>query len=320
MRYQKGLMKSEQIHPIFHIGFHKTGTTFLQKNLFESHPSLQRVNRFSVNRIFIFPNDLEYSKAGAREFVKNEMEKAKRESCTPIFSNEGMTGGHSTGGYNLVRIAERIHHAAPDARILIVIREQRSMLLSLHAQYIKAFGSLSFAQYINPTHTNRNEVFHSVTLEYDRLIEEYISKFGSSCVKVLPFELLAVNPTKFIRGVAELCGLDPNDPHVEELDFQSPLNQRKSLASAEFRRLTNPLIRNDIPQIGSTYYFSPLAFALRAIVRLSESVPTGAIDRRIAAHRGRIVDEFVSKKYGSSNSRTSSQIGMNLCDLGYVCG
>ena len=51
-----------------------------------------------------------------------------------------LSGHPYSGGYDSRMIADRVAEVFPEARILIVIREQRSMIVSTYKQYVNAGG------------------------------------------------------------------------------------------------------------------------------------------------------------------------------------
>ena len=92
-------------------------------------------------------------------------------------------------GRSLHPIAKRIKNKFPYAKILIVIREQTSWLLSNYFQYLSAGGTHNLKKYLNTKYDGKRPGFAPNHIEYHRLIKDYQSKFGSKNVLVLPYEI-----------------------------------------------------------------------------------------------------------------------------------
>ena len=74
---------------LLHIGYHKTGTSFLQKNIFEKFPKIfNRVPQRMVFDHFIYPNPFNYSEERSSQFSKAWIDKKKSDKTITVFSNE----------------------------------------------------------------------------------------------------------------------------------------------------------------------------------------------------------------------------------------
>ena len=122
-----------------------------------------------------------------------------------------MSGYPASGGYDSQLIADRLHRMVPRARVLIVIREQKSFLRSMYSQYVTDGGDLPLSRFLNPPepHLNRVPGWDFDFLAYHRLIGYYRKLFGPERVLVLPFELLTREPRRFITDILRFCGRRP---------------------------------------------------------------------------------------------------------------
>jgi hypothetical protein len=73
--------------------------------------------------------------------VAPEFERCERGGLIPMVSSERLSGNPHSGGYDSAVLAERLHQVFPGARVLVMIREQRSMILSSWAQYVRVGGA-----------------------------------------------------------------------------------------------------------------------------------------------------------------------------------
>ena len=122
----------ETLRPLIHVGYHKTGSTWLQKRVFADDAAGFCVpwaaGREEAVRAFIHPNPFHFAPAKAREAFEAGLEKARERSLVPVISHEGLSGDPMAGKYYGREVAERISRTFPDARILICIREQKATL------------------------------------------------------------------------------------------------------------------------------------------------------------------------------------------------
>ena len=123
------------LHPLIHIGFHKTGTTWLQNKLFfsgneffeplsinTSGPSTLAEKLYQDNEGYLLsPFDLN------EQVIKSELEsiikgKKRLGDKIPVLSHERLSGNPHVGGFDSKIIAKRIKNIFPEAKIFIVIR------------------------------------------------------------------------------------------------------------------------------------------------------------------------------------------------------
>lgn len=106
---------------IIHPGLHKTGTCFLQREVFSKSKNIR------VIRNFLLTTDISND---SKVLISNES------LCGP----EGMVGANVLSRYV---IAKRLKALFPDARIIIGTRNPEARKKSLYKEYIKLGGSLS---------------------------------------------------------------------------------------------------------------------------------------------------------------------------------
>ena len=217
------LKRSEAENVIIHIGFHKSASTFLQKRFF---PEL------SANYLFFAGSNnnreiLDYAESTSgfdagviHEWVKSELIKKynKVERPTTILSHEELSGHpHGYGEICPYTTARNLHKAFPQARILILIRNQIDYLTSIYAFRVLRVGheSRSFDRFI--TEEGAKGLFNH--LEYHRLVKYYHRLFGPEQVLVLPMELLSRSTSEFCGKICSFMQL-PN----QEIKNQQRLN------------------------------------------------------------------------------------------------
>jgi hypothetical protein len=186
---------------LIHIGYAKTGTTFLRQ-WFGEHPEVQ----FVVEGIAGFRDAAAIVRAGARS------------SPPPLYwvtSAEAFSTPHAGFGtdeidYEIMqkssmrdaqsRTCHLLRDLFPTARILVVTRGFRSMILSGYSQYVRTGGQESLA-------TVCAQAAQQAPWDYDFLIEQYRRAFGEANVMVLPYELLQEDPARFLECITGPLGL-----------------------------------------------------------------------------------------------------------------
>ena len=127
-----------------------------------------------------------------------------------VISHERLSGQPQMGYIDSRPIADRIAATYPNAKILIVIREQRDMMLSVYKQHIMRFGKNTF-DHMWRERTIREQRRPGPTydmFEYHLMIGYYQKLFGSDRVLVLPFEMLKKDAVSFVGEIQKFAGLE----------------------------------------------------------------------------------------------------------------
>lgn len=194
------------IKSLLHIGYVKSGSTFLQR-WFQSHPQLL------------------YVKKGIAGFAETHAIStlAVRSARTPAYyvtSDENLCAGwmmplHWTGhykqfeGYGLDvkqfqrRVCVILKDLFPTAHVLVVTRGYKSILRSSFSQYVKAGGTLDYQEYLR---TFREAIVEGLDVDY--LLELYAGAFGEENLTVLPYEVLRDDQDRFLELVEKRLGLE----------------------------------------------------------------------------------------------------------------
>jgi hypothetical protein len=195
------------MRPLIHVGYHKTGTTWLQQVVFRAEASAfySPWDWMEPVRRIVLPDPYEFDAGPVRERFEREFEAAA--DRVPCVSCERFTGNPMSGGYDRKEVAERLAAVFPGARILIVIREQRSMILSAYRQFVLSGGLRGLARFMNPGgDVDRIPMFDLAYFRYDGVIRQYRQLFGDESVLVLPFERFRKNRPEFLSAIMEFAG------------------------------------------------------------------------------------------------------------------
>jgi hypothetical protein len=302
--------------PLVHIGYHKTGTSWLQKHLFQS-PSLAWTGKrrdAAVNQL-VLARPLEFEAERVRAAFAPELENAAAKGALPVVSLERLSGHPFSGGYDSKQLADRIHAVFPDARILIVIREQRSILVSTYKQYVSAGGSSPLRTFLEPPRHQRLRIpgFDFRHFEYHHLLAYYRSLFGASHVRVAAYEQLAGDPEAFVAGIVRFAGARPPGP--------LPLTKRQNAARAAteitLQRCLNHLFERGDLNLAPVIAAAPLARLGRTLAPVAAGLLPAALQQRADARLRARVAALVGDRYASSNRETAGLTGLDLRSYGY---
>ncbi len=305
---------------LFHIGYHKTATTFLQRFLFEAHPDVfHRVKQRAIHDALILPGPLNFEIDQARAFVQSEIDRARAANQVAVFSNERLSGSFNNGGYDVLDIMQRIAACDDQAHILLVIREQRGMLRSLYSQYVRAYGCCSLEEFLSGQHTTHNkELFQPWKLEYHRLIDACQQQFGADRLTVLPYEWLKRKPDALLNAVLDAADIGPGVR--SELLFQK--SEAVNTASRPFqiavKRRLNPLFTSSAPHIGSTFQFGPTRWLSKAAIYAAGKLPMKRLNQRMSERQSRMIETYCIQHYPDSNRLVTELTGLPLSRLGYL--
>ena len=303
------------MRPLIHIGYHKTGTTWLQKNVFPDPKSGFSLvaGPLPVRFWFVAINDFEFDPERPRRRFRRGMEEAEEGGLVPVVSHERLSGSPYAGGHDSKASADRLALTFPDARVLIIIREQQSMILSVYKQYLRWGGAASLEQFLNQTlGSGRMPVFKYEFFEYHHLIGYYRRLFGEESVLALPYELLRKSPPDFLRRITDFVDLPAVVPPAGRSNI-SPSALSLSLKRQANRFLVrdalNPAPIWEHPRTNKTLH--------KYCRRFDERAPKGVL-KRYEDHWRRYVASEAGDRYVESNAITSGLTGIDLKTFGYT--
>lgn len=304
---------------LVHIGYHKTGSTFLQRRLFKAHPQILLVNRQVLRRKFMDVSSLIFNPAAARAWLDEEIRSQGGGKQLVVISEEELSGNIMTGGnggFFSKEMADRIHAAIPEARIVIMIRNQYDIIESVYRQYVKKGGTRGVKGFLFRRGCRfRSPMFHFDHFEYHNLIEYYRSIFGADEVQVFLHEEMDRNAPAFYDDFHSRLGI----PVARDLAGENlkRSNERMSFISVALSRVTNRF--SDMYSVNRHFFFHiPKFYEMCRVVY-------GWIDhprfiKRIDRNRSFLNNstrDFISKYYSPSNRALAEIIGVDLESHGY---
>ena len=215
--------KTQHVIPdVFHIGYQRTGTTWIQKGLLPAMrdkifvPKSRQWKIYHANTQSDVTNiyqDIDINEVSGRVILETE---------------EGLSGGRYR---DHIEMAQKLSWVNPNAKILICIRSQKSIIPSLFYLYVRKGGVLNFSDYVRLLIENRK-------LDYWSLYSSYANIFPANKVKILVFEDLVRDPTTYVRDFCEFLGVSMSSK-IPNQRFKNPRSHR---VLTEYLRYLNILI------------------------------------------------------------------------------
>lgn len=299
--------------PLIHLGYHKTATSWLQRDVF-SNPDVGLVQPWESPTIiesFVIPLSHDFNPESVHSVFSPGLADARRRGMLPILSQETLSGEPMHGKVYGCEVADRLHAVFPDAKILVVIREQRDLLFSLYCQYIRSHGRETVEEFVGMPSMpcGYRPICRREAFEYDRLIERCQDLWGDERVLVLLYEHLRRDPRQFLDRLGSFVGraidIDPTS---------TTRNRRFGGVTLEMRRRMNHIFRRRMTHWAQTHGYWLMR---RWCDRLDAVIPDflhSRFEKRIKDH----IYGVVGDAYSASNRRTSSLIGVDLSAHGYA--
>ncbi|MFY0598038.1 MAG: hypothetical protein JXR03_00105 [Cyclobacteriaceae bacterium] len=225
---------------IVHVGFPKTATTFLQKEVFPYFQDVNFVGYRRCEKVFfdmIFLDDLDYNEAD----IRTKFDLLANADCN-LFSFESLAGAPFIyKGLGRSGIPNRLKSLGVD-KVIITIRDQVEMFDSLYRQYVIQGGVMRFKDFINVDRKWNIYVraFNPDYLKYDGLIDKYLEVFGGKNVLILRQEDLKVDEKGFIERIEEVIGKKSNEGAIEK--SKNKANRSLSNLAISILRIVNHFI------------------------------------------------------------------------------
>lgn len=200
-----------------HVGLHRTGTTFLQRVLFPKLRSVNYLNDESSNywlRRLVSEEDADFAKGRYEDYFHQITQ-----GQPSLISYEGLSGEPFLLYVNQIRNADRMAQLFPDATIILGIRRQDSLLLSLYLLFIMQGGSMSLHQFLGYNKGNFSKRIslygRRINLEMFELghIANLYSERFAGRVRFLIYEHMAKDIEGYLNDVCEMLG-EPRVPDV----------------------------------------------------------------------------------------------------------
>lgn len=200
---------------LIHPGFHKTGTTWLQEELFTDQRLFRSLlSAQQIDDLIVRPHDFRFDAAAVETEIGN-LVRATPDDIVSVISSEILVGNPIFGARDGMQLANRLAKVARNAKILLTIRNQRSVLRAIYQQYVKRGGTLTPDDFFGPAPEPGYFGFSTDGIAFDRYAVHYAELFGADNVMILPQELLAQDPDQFFLHIVQFATGSPPPPDVK---------------------------------------------------------------------------------------------------------
>jgi hypothetical protein len=297
--------------PLIHIGYVKTGSTWLQKNV-TNNSSLgfkEILERSIITNDLIKPYLLYYEDSHLNAIITQQLQSCLENNLIPVVTHERLSGNPISGGYDAVIIADRLKKLMPNAKILIVIREQLSFLVSCYNEYVNGGGACSFKNYIYPPDGAKLPLFNLCYLEFHYLINYYRSLFSPENVLVLPFEFFKIDTISFVNEIISFMG----GTSIDNIPFDKVRVSKKPL-TIEIERYLNFYFFRDNSNPSAPFRVEKI----KKIVKAIDIIIPNAFSSFLKINSRTHLDNFSLETIKQSNKETSKYTQFSLSDFGYL--
>lgn len=278
-----------------HIGLHKTATTFLQKAVF---PNIRDINFIEQERIYrilrriMIEDSVIFDQNKTKKQISNYMTDGIN-----LISAEGLSGNPCLQYINRSNVVYKLHNMFSDAKIIIGIRNQRDMIVSLYKQYVKIGGTKRISDFIHPKQIIGEPIqdfFDLETLKYGPYLQRIEEYFGLDNIYIYIYEDLLRDKKKFVKGILNFLGVR-NIPYLDDRKYNAGFTDSE-LSVALFLNRFFRSSRNESSIFGRPRGFWKLIRILGKLVPQCMSVHT--YDEVSSLHKFFISDNnSINKRY-----------------------
>lgn len=205
--------------PIVHIGYHKTASTWFQRQFYPNVRNARYIPQLDVIRAFKRHNVLGGDKAALRQALGG--------SGTPhaIVCDETLCGAfreRHLQGVNTWAAAHVLADVMPDADIVIFLRAQPEMMAATYIEYVRSGGIKSPSAYfglenneiqsLQAAMSDKTDLSH---FEYDRFLSIYDNLYSNNRIHVFLYEDFKENSFDFLVRFSSKLKFDVNLENID---------------------------------------------------------------------------------------------------------
>lgn len=296
---------------LIHIGYHKTGSTLLQEKVF-NRPEFGFISPWTRPKSYeqiILANPFTYDPVSVREIFQKDLMKTKSKNLIPVLSEERFSGNIVPKAvFNNYYMAERLYSVFPDAKILIVIRNQLDMILSIYKHRLRSNLTVDIDLFLEqvPLNTTFEPIFHLDYLQYHLLISHYQNLFGKDNVLCLPYEMLVQDGIIFCNQISSFAGAN-----IDENLTLPKVNEGYSYLTLNLKRYSN-FFHPRIPTARKYLYSTFNNSVFGKLNQLINKTFLKNIGHQMESKLKKKIEDKIEGYYQESNQKTSQLIGMDL--------
>jgi hypothetical protein len=286
-----------------HIGYPKTGSTYLQKHVFTQIKNLEFLGHKEFVESGLFNLLWRIERAIDYDFIFNYI-KDKRF----FISFEEITGPSMQGSLVMDEIPLRLKKALKqDIKVLITIRRQDTLIKSLYLQYLHLGGTLSFKNIINNKNFGQSRIETEAYNFYKTYIK-YCEIFGSENVVIIPYEYLLESPKLFKKHLELFF-------ENEVFDLVDNKNENRSVKGLQVKYLR--FVNNFLDSWVSEKYIVPSSLVKQNKFRLKLQKSNFLRFGKSFNENENKLSQIILKQFYVSNKALDEKLDLNLKKYGY---
>ncbi|GAB5496670.1 MAG: hypothetical protein Phyf2KO_17500 [Phycisphaerales bacterium] len=301
---------------LIHVGLHKTGTTWLQDRVFVNNDlgfgSPWGPMASPAVAEFMLVDPLAFDAKETRKRLGPEIDEVRAKGYIPVLSHEGLSSRPVRGTYYAPTVAKRLKDVFPDSRVVIGIREQKGMILSLYRQFVRNGGVYSLKQFIGTGSEppGWSPLCRLDFFQYDRFVRMYQDLFGEENVLVQPLELLRDDEPLYLRRLLEFAGSSADPSNLGKAGVSNAGWGGQTLEL--FRFFSRFAVRNPL---GPKQPWS-VRNAQRVCYKIDGIIPKSR-HKKIESRWKQTIADRCNAQFEKSNSALAQMSGLNLGSMGY---
>jgi hypothetical protein len=300
---------------LLHIGYPKTATTWVQRNLFwqDGNGFFEVADHDELNTLFVRPHPFAFDTRETLSTLEGALTRAAAGGLVPVVSAEFLCGNPFYGGREGPEYCRRLAQVFPGARVLVTIRNQASIYQSTYKQFIRRGGTLGPRRFFDPNPDRGYVGFDPKFFEFDLLNDFLVETFGQENVLFLCFEEFVRDAPGFVRKIIDFSGAsvpmeEMNLPFGRNTEPSAPDNALPTL------RVLNNFRGGPLHPVEPGLTMKAADFCYRGVQWLAARQPkpkTSSL-RKLCA-------ELTDGRYRESNRRLAEATGLDLKSFGYQC-
>lgn len=315
---------------LIHIGYPKSASSWLQDFIFPDTRLGFMSPWGNKTKTYMIHKGSEFSAESVFNLFEPGLKEAADLGLVPTISNEHLTGILGFSHKSLSKwssahsrlIPERLYKAFPQAKILIIIREQKSFIMSAYRQNIRTGGT----QYINQYISDKNDpagIFPLDALRYDVLIEQYQSLFGRDNILVLPFELIRKKQDRFFKSIFDFLGIQVDSSCYSNKSSRNVgLKGGSLMLKRQFNVLCNSLFvspeSEGFRDRGILQSEAMQSMSVKLSIASGFLIP-GSVHKSIESRFKTHIEKCIGSYYAHSNQQAARLTDIDLDHWGYDC-
>lgn len=290
------------MNTLIHIGLPNAASTFFQKIVFPTAKRAHFIDPFNsedFNTVYVpicFHEDYHYDSNVIRSYIRQHCQ-----SENLILSRENLSCSAAIGRDV---IASRLKEQFPEAKILIVLRNQAEAMISYYGQMLQnTYDSIQpfdgfFERHIRATKRGEFRHYH-----YDALLHYYLELFGRDNMLVILFEDLNRDRAGYVKMVSDFCKIEFENPDVDRR-----INVRTSHRNYVLRQIVEKFVSGE--RLANAWMSLPTPVRKRIKRTIKSGKP---LDIELS---GKQMDKL-KENFGQGNAWIQKEFGFDLAGEGY---